>query len=129
MLDDSQFYNALLTEQLHEYATALSLESGFNVEMQAFLDAHDFLDHLDPNTDVAFIDFYLGEGTTASDVLHKLKRVSPDCEVIIISKLRNLSSAIKPLAEGATQFIFKDNGALVQSCLVLKDLVNRRFNA
>jgi hypothetical protein len=128
VLDDSQFYLALLTEELSQFAGTLSNSLGFRPEVVPYLTPDDFLESLDNETDLAFIDYYLGDGKTAADIIEKIKDVAPDCEIVIISKTRNLNS-IQPLWQGAKHFVYKDGGSLIQSCLLLKDFVQKRFDA
>lgn len=128
ILDDSQFYLSLLAEELRQYALTLSREKGFEAEVIPCLTAEDFLNSLDPDTSLAYVDYYLGDGKTAAEIMDQVRRLAPNCEVIIISKTRNLNS-IQPLWQGAREFIYKDGGSLIQSCLLLKDFIQRRFNA
>jgi hypothetical protein len=128
VLDDSQFYNALLSEELSRYADSLGAEYGLATEVQSFLSPEALVQELGENTELAFIDYYLGDGQTAGEVIEAIRRSSPECEIAIMSKSRNLNT-IRPLWHGAQHFIYKDGGALIQSCLLLKDLVQRRYSA
>lgn len=128
VLDDSQFYLALLTEELSQYVGTLSTNLGFKPEVVPYLTAEDFLASLASETDLAFIDYYLGDGKTAADIMEAVREVAPECEIVIISKTRNLNS-IQPLWQGAKHFVYKDGGSLIQSCLLLKDFVQKRFDA
>lgn len=128
VLDDSQFYLALLTEELRQYALTLSRQLGFKPEVVPYLTPDDFLQSLDHETDLVFIDYYLGDGQTAADIMNQIRKAAPDCEIVIISKARNLDS-VQPLWIGAKHFVYKDGGSLIESCLLLKEFVERRFDA
>jgi hypothetical protein len=122
VLDDNPFYKNIFTRQLNGYAETLSHESGRQIKVQSFVQAQELLDQLDPETDMAFIDYYLDHGLTASDIMPTIRLIAPKCTVVIISRSLDAKSALRsPLS--AAHFILKDNQAFVNSTGVLRNLV------
>lgn len=127
VIEDSEFFNKLLTRQLQHFADTLALQKGCQFEIRSFTSASDGLRNLDKKTDLAFVDYYLGNGMTADKVLEKIKEQCRECQVVIISQVRNLKTSILTLTKGALDFIFKDLHALPTACFILEDMVNKKL--
>jgi DNA-binding NtrC family response regulator len=125
VLDDSPFYSKYLAKQLESYEPYFSFEE--RPKLKAFLTADEFLDGLDADTQMAFIDFYLDHGQTAIDLLPKLRRVAPQCEVIVISQQPMAQSEVKNLDDASIGFILKDQNAAMRSRLILHDMVSKHL--
>ncbi|HEY6160861.1 MAG TPA: response regulator [Bacteroidia bacterium] len=127
VVEDSEFFNNLLTRQLRHYTEALALEKNCRFEVQSFTNASDCLRNINSETDIAFVDFYLGSGLTADDVLEKFKKRCKDCKVVIMSQVRNLKTSIMTMAKGALDFIFKDIHALPRACFLVEEIVDKKL--
>lgn len=128
VLEDSEFFNNLLTRQLEQYTSMLAMERNCRFEIQSYTSPADCLRNLKNNTDIAFVDYYLGNGVTGFDVLKKIRQKCWDCKVIIISQAKNLKTKAISVSEGVMDFIFKDVNALPRSCFILEDIVNSRIS-
>lgn len=128
VLEDSEFFNNLLTKQLEQYTSMLAIERNCSFNIQSYTSAADCLRNLKNDTDIAFVDFYLGNGTTGFDVLKKIRQRCWDCKVIIISQSRNLKTKAISVTEGVMDFIFKDINALPKSCFIVEDIVDSRIS-
>jgi DNA-binding NtrC family response regulator len=128
VVEDSEFFNMVLTKQLENYVEGLALERNCKFEIQSFTSASDCMRNMDEETDIAFVDFYLGNGITAVDILEKFKQKCKDCKVIVISQVRNMKTSIMTLAKGALDFIFKDLNALAKACFLVEELVNQKLS-
>jgi DNA-binding NtrC family response regulator len=84
--------------------------------------------NLKPDTDVAILDYYLGD-SNGLDMLKVIKSKAPGCRVVIISQVKNMKTSFETLNEGAFTFIYKDRDALLQSCHLVEDIINERRRA
>ena len=129
ILEDSDFYNKILMRQLQSYTSEIALDKGYNFDIQSYTSVTDCLRNLKPDTDIAIVDFYLGENKNALDVLKIIKKTCPDCQVIIISQAKNIKTYYQTISEGACHFIYKDNEALAKCCFIVEDLINERIRS
>ncbi len=129
VLEDNDFYNNLLTRQLKNYTDAIAEDKHCDVEIQSYTNASDCIRNLKSDTDVAIVDYYLGDSKNAIEILHEIKSKAPNCKVVIISQVRNMKTSFDTLNEGAYTFIFKDRDALMQSCHLVEDIMNERKRA
>jgi len=123
VLEDNEFYNTMLTRQLKKFTDELGIERGYDFEIDSYTNAHDCIRNLKSETDIAILDYYLGESMNALEILQKIKEKCSHCKVIIISQFRNIKTYYQTLNQGAYHFIFKDGNALSNSCMVVGDIV------
>lgn len=124
VLDDSSFYNRIVSKQLESYTSALAMDRNFNFTINSYAHADDFLRNLKPDVNIAFIDYYLGNGVTGVEVMKSIHQKCDDCKVVIISQARNKLSAVDTILEGASAFIYKDKSALAKSCFFVEHYTN-----
>lgn len=127
VLEDSEFFNDVMTKQLKRYARILSLNKGCDFDIESYTSASDCLRNMKEDTAIAFVDYYLGNGITAIDILRKIRRKCVDCKVIVISQVRNIRMSAITLTEGASEFLFKDAQVFPRACLILEDIINSRL--
>lgn len=128
VLEDNDFYNNLLTRQLENYTGEIAHDKGYGFDISSFTNATDFIKNFKQDTDIAFIDYYLGESKNGMDVLKIIKQKSPGCKVVIISRENNMKTSFQTLNEGAYTFICKDQNALMESCHLVEEVINDRLN-
>jgi DNA-binding NtrC family response regulator len=129
ILEDSDFYNKILTRQLQHYTGEIAFDKGYNFDIQSYTSVNDCLRNLKTDTDIAIVDFYLGESKNALDILKIIKQTCTDCKVIIISQAQNVETYYKTLNEGAYHFIYKDSEALAKCCFIVEDIINERIRS
>lgn len=127
ILDDSEFYNRLLTKQLTNYTDVIAAQKNIFFEISSFINTVDFIANFKSDTDIAFVDFYLGN-TTALEIIDRIKSKSSDCKIIVISQLRNTNTSIQTINKGAFEYIQKDPNALAKSCFIVEDIINSNGN-
>jgi len=98
VIEDDRIFNRLIVS---------SLSSEKDVNIQSFFNGEDFLSHLSDNPDVVTLDLGLPD-YYGPDLLRKIKDVSPETEVIIISGQYDLKLAVQLLRHGAYDYIAKD---------------------
>ena len=124
VLEDNEFYNNILTRQLKSYTDEMPAGKGCSFDFESYTNANDCMRNLKPDTDIAIIDYYLGESKNAMDILKVIREQCKNCKVIIISQFKNIKTYYETLNNGAYHFIFKDNQALAKSCYVIEDIIN-----
>lgn len=129
ILEDNEFYNNLLTRQLQNYTNAIAEDKGYTIEIQSYTNAFDCLRNMKEDTDVALVDYYLGESKNGLDVLKLIKQKCPACRVVIMSQVKNMKTSFETLNEGAFTFIYKDRDALMEACHLVEDVLNERLSA
>lgn len=128
VLEDNEFYNTILTKHLKNYINELELGKEMSFDVESYTNANDCIRNLKPETDIAIVDYYLGDNKNALDILKTIKEKCDHCKVIIISQFKNLKTYYQTLNEGAYHFIFKDRNALSKSCLTVEDIINESIN-
>ncbi len=123
VMEDNEMYNALLTKKLELYTESLALDTNYIFEISSYISLPDFLKNLQEDTDIVFLDYYLVKNITALDVLAKIKQVSKNCKVFVISRTNDTNIIHKAFENGIDDFIFKDKYALPYSCFLLKKAV------
>ncbi len=98
VLEDDEWYNKLLVH-------SLSLNPDFIIK--SFLNADDFLKSLKDKPNVVTIDYRLPDAT-GEQVLEKIKSVSPETEVIVVSEQENIETAVNLIRLGAYDYLVKE---------------------
>ncbi len=98
ILEDDRWYGAMLEHHL-------SMNPDYQVSK--FENEKDFLKAMYESPDVVTLDYSLSE-MDGSQVLKKIKEISPETEVIIISGQEDIATAVNLLKTGAFDYIVKD---------------------
>ncbi len=98
ILEDDRWYGAMLEHHL-------SLNPDYQVTK--FENEKDFLKAMYDAPDVVTLDYSLSE-MDGNQVLKKIKEISPETEVIIISGQEDIATAVNLLKTGAFDYIVKD---------------------
>ncbi len=98
ILEDDRWYGAMLEHHL-------SMNPDYQVTK--FENEKDFLKAMYDSPDVVTLDYSLSE-MDGSQVLKKIKEISPETEVIIISGQEDIATAVNLLKTGAFDYIVKD---------------------
>lgn len=121
ILEDNDFYNKMITRRLTNYTSLLSLSSKYQFDIQSYTRPIDFMKKIDPDLDMAFVDYYLGDGITAKEILPYINKLCRNCKTVVTSKVQDMNTAIKPILSGATTFILKDKEAPFKYCLFIEN--------
>jgi two-component system, NtrC family, response regulator AtoC len=98
ILEDDRWYGAMLEHHL-------SMNPDYQVSK--FENEKDFLKAMYDSPDVVTLDYSLSE-MDGNQVLKKIKEISPETEVIIISGQEDIATAVNLLKTGAFDYIVKD---------------------
>ncbi|MDF2447808.1 MAG: regulator [Bacteroidota bacterium] len=98
VLEDDEWYNKLL-------AHTISLNPDYLVK--SFFSAKDLFKSIHEKPEVITLDYRLPD-TTGEEVLEKIKQLSPESEVIVISEQDNIATALNLLKSGAYDYLVKE---------------------
>ncbi len=97
VLDDDKNIVSLLEEVLEE--------EGY--EVGTFLDSNDFIEYAKRNNiDLLIVDLRL-PGMNGIEVVGELKKIQPDCKVIMITGYLSIQSTIGALRQGVSDYLIK----------------------
>ncbi len=119
ILEDDRWYGAMLEHHL-------SMNPDYQVSK--FENEKDFLKAMHDSPDVVTLDYSLSE-MDGDQVLKKIKEISPETEVIIISGQEDIATAVNLLKTGAFDYIVKDedtNNRLWNLLVRLRELKDLR---
>lgn len=98
VLEDDEWYNKLLVH-------SISLNPDYIVKN--FFSAEDMYKQLHEKPNAITLDYRL-PGTNGEEVLEKIKSISPDSEVIVISEQENIETAVNLIKNGAYDYLVKE---------------------
>jgi DNA-binding NtrC family response regulator len=98
VVEDNEWYNKLLLY-------TLNLNPDYEVE--GFFTGEEILKKIHEKPDVVTIDYRLPD-IGGEELLQKIKNLSPDTEIIIISEQDNIKTAVELLKQGAYDYIVKE---------------------
>ncbi len=128
VLEDNTFYNKLLSNQIESFAKQLAEEKNCDVEVLSYTDVDDFLNDLDYTMDAVILDYYLGKGFTALDVIKKIRLYAKCCKVAVMSQAQNVFTSLHTLKLGASGFISKsDKYAIPRACFFVEDAMRSKL--
>ena len=127
VVDDSEFYNRILTKQVEDFVKSLGLKNNQMFQVQSFLHAEDFESNLSSKFDIVLLDYFLGNGKTGHVVLERIKEFSPKSRVAIISQVKNIHTNLVSITKGANAFIEKDSQTLSRVCFFIEDVLNNKI--
>jgi len=98
VLEDDEWYNKYLVH-------TISLNPDYQVK--SFLTANHLFEAIHEKPDVITLDYRL-PGITGAAALEKIKLMSPDTEIIVISEQNDITTAINLLKNGAYDYLVKE---------------------
>jgi DNA-binding NtrC family response regulator len=128
VIEDNEFFNQLLTTRLKNYIYPIADDQQFNLMVKSYTNPKDALRNMEQDTDIVFLDYYLGDSVNGMDVMKKIKKACSSCNVIIISQVKSLQTSLVTLLEGASEFILKDKNAITKSCYIAEEMIYKRLS-
>jgi response regulator of citrate/malate metabolism len=125
IVEDSEIFNQLLTNQLKWYAGEIIYSPETEIEISSYRTAEECLDNLDESVDLAFVDYYLDDGKTAMDVIGKIKEVNFDCRIYIVSQAKEVKGHVALLR--SIDFLYKDHYSLPRICFITEELIKEKL--
>lgn len=93
-------------------------------DVRVFKTGHDFFANLHENPDIVSIDYNLPD-MTGLDILKKVKEYNHDISTVILSGQDKVEVVVEAYTHGASQYIIKNDNALVELSNVVKNLSNQ----
>ncbi|PJA27724.1 MAG: hypothetical protein CO188_11620 [Zetaproteobacteria bacterium CG_4_9_14_3_um_filter_54_145] len=111
IVDDDEFFRSSLEETISRHSQ-LMLSGSFSSCREA-------KKHLSPAHQVMLIDIGMRDGG-AADLIHHLKKVSPQSEVIVITSIDDKHSIIEAVRAGITGYLLKKDAtpAHIAACVI-----------
>ena len=127
VMEDSEVYNALLTQKLKLYTESLSLDRNCEINVVSYIQLSEFIKNMTEDIDLLFLDYYLAKNITASDIIPKIKEVCKNCTIVIISRTYDVERVSNLIEDGVAEFIFKDHTAMDKACFIVKKTIFDRL--
>lgn len=128
VVEDSEVFNQFLTNQLKWYLGEIALHQDCDLEIDSFRSADECLENMKEDTDIAFVDYYLGEGKTGMDIVSQLKLRNNRCKVVVLSQKRTVRTEVAS-EDSDVEFVFKDDNVLHKSCFISEDMLNEKLKS
>ncbi|MCX6180805.1 MAG: response regulator [Bacteroidetes bacterium] len=107
VVEDDAFFLDVLTDNLSENDT---------YEVKGFSTAEEALNEIGSIPDLIVLDYYLDKenpnAMNGMEALQKIKVISPNCKVIMLSGQESLTTADELLDGGANDYVIKDRDAI-----------------
>jgi CheY-like chemotaxis protein len=126
VVEDSELFNQLLTNQLKWYAGEIIYTKGLDIEIVSYKSVEQCLANLQEGVDVAFVDYYLNDGKTAMDIIGKIREINLDCRIFIVSQTREVKSHVDLLRP--IEFLYKDQYSLPRICFITEELMKEKLS-
>lgn len=128
VVEDSEFFNHLLTNQLNWYVGEIALHKDCELKIDSCKSVEECLPTIKEDTDVAFVDYYLDDGKSALGIIKKLKEKNPDCKIVVISQAGDARNAVNSMKKDfPIDFIYKDDNALSKSCFFAEEIIREKL--
>lgn len=132
VVEDDFYYSRMLQKHLDNHFQKKHKET-LSYEIKAYNSGQDFLEQLEKDISIIFLDYYLendfGEVPfTGKDILKTVKQYCDDCKVIIISAQDNVDTTIELFKEGIYEYIVKDVDSLLRVTSVVDEILNPVIN-
>lgn len=98
VVEDNEWYNKLLVH-------TISLNSNF--EVKSFYNGTDFLNCLDEKPDIITLDYKLPD-FTGKELVKKIKKISPNTEIIVVSEQTEVAIAVELLKLNIYDYLVKE---------------------
>jgi DNA-binding NtrC family response regulator len=127
VIEDNEFFNQLLTTRLKNYIYPIADDQNFQLQVHSYTNPKDALLNMESDTDIVFLDYYLGDSVTGMEVMKKFQKGCESCSVVIVSQVKSLQTSLVTLLEGASEFILKDKNAITKSCYIAEEMIYKRL--
>ncbi|TVR76347.1 MAG: response regulator [Chitinophagaceae bacterium] len=119
IVDDDNKHLVMMEQKLPE-------NFNYTVNVETFTNGKDCVAKLDENPDVIILDYYFSNNEnnveTGIDVLKQIKQKKDDIPVIMMSHQDKLEIAIACYDYGATDYVIKNDSAVLRTQLILKNI-------
>jgi DNA-binding NtrC family response regulator len=101
----------------------LGRKFGQDVNVTTFTSGEACLEHINYETHIVILDYFLQRGENGLDILQLIKTINPHTEVIMLSNNEDIVAAIEAFKRGAREYVIKDPSSLKK----ISELTNKKI--
>jgi len=113
LCEDNAYYNTLLSRKISCYIAQLEEIENIDFDLECYTTRKECLKNIDLDVHLLITDYYLEQGSTAQELIHKVRRLCDHCTIIILSTAKHSHVIDDLLKEGVESFIHKDEQTLL----------------
>lgn len=131
VIDDNEYFNNLLCNALQQSISSVLLKGEYRLVLRSFTNIKEYMRkagsrELDCRESIVFLDYYLGNGITAADIVKLLKEHSCDTTIVLLSQSKTIKE--KNNLFHYDYFVVKDRLAPAFCSLYLKQFIENKFS-
>lgn len=127
VVDDNHFDNIIVAKQLKEYSNHPLHDYPCRLNIHTYEHVSDFLDEMDSDTDLIFLDYHLDNNIEAEDIIPEIMNINRDSCVIVMSGEKSTHTVGNTIRAGAIEFIEKDSILLKKICFIVDDYLTKKY--
>lgn len=127
ILDDNSFYHKLIKAQLNKCFETYGLTNNIQFKLNCYTHVEDLLLNMNEVHDVAFVDYFLGNGYTGATVVSEIKKFNPHCQIAIMSVHDAAENRLQGVNDSVKTFIPKDRKALGEICQFVNSITQEKY--
>lgn len=105
----------------------LSKKIDHDIDINIFVYGENSLDRMDKNPDIVVLDYYLDgikeDAENGLEILKKIKAISPNTQIIMLSSQEDMETALEAIRAGAYDYIIKGEKGIDRLILTLNRLI------
>ena len=126
IIEDDIYYAAILEKNLKNHMTRD--EAGLSYDVKIFQQAEQALQHLEKDTDIVIMDYYLENDNgeiplSGLNLLESIRAYNPNCKTVVISASSDPELPMQLFEKGIYEFIHKDRDATGKLFTVLRKII------
>lgn len=130
VIEDNEYYSNLLSNAIQQSLNPLLVKGHFQLVLRTFTNAVEYMrkinsGELECDHTAVFVDYYLGDGINAGDVIKMLKERSVDAMVVLISQEKDLKEKTEHIPYD--YFVVKDRFAPALCGLYLQQYIENKY--
>ncbi|NLJ44226.1 MAG: hypothetical protein GX431_11240 [Bacteroidales bacterium] len=131
VIEDNEYYGNLLANAIHNSINPFLERGDFQLVLHTFTNASEYIRKVESGKikcdyNAVFIDYFLGEGVNADDVIDTLKKKSCDAMIVLLSQSKDLKEKYDFV--NYNYFVVKDRFAPSLCGLYLQQYIEDKYS-
>lgn len=131
VIEDNEYYGNLLANAIHNSINPFLERGDFQLVLHTFTNASEYIRKVESEKikcdyNAVFIDYFLGEGVNADDVIDTLKKKSCDAMIVLLSQSKDLKEKYDFV--NYNYFVVKDRFAPSLCGLYLQQYIEDKYS-
>lgn len=131
VIEGDEYYNNLLSNAIQQSVNPFLEKGKYQLILRSFTNAGDFIrkiksGELECNNSAVFINYYLGEGITAPQVIGLMMELTGDPMVVLLSQSKTVREKIKQVPHD--YFVVKDRFAPALCSLYMQQYIENKYS-